>query len=312
MNDDREITPAFVQRLLRARYPDVAVLGVELVSAHDGSASRVRLRITYVAGADCGLPADMFLKRNLAVFNFPSEMYSTEVRIYRDVLPGLGLEQPTVFAIESGDDDIRFNILMEDLGTRPGARLGIVTDTTTIEEVSGLLDSMAQLHAQFWANDSLENLTWLAPAPQHAAMLFWRQHGPRLARRHMEAGHRAPLVDRDVWTDDVLWDAFDRMLDCLDSGPHTLLHGDVHAGNVYYVDGNRGGLIDWQLSLRGCWALDFAYLMITALDPEQQATHETTLLRRYLAALADRGVEPPPFDQAWLLYRQHVIYGVAM
>ena len=123
--DDREVDAARLSRLL-----GVAVTDVEVLDETAGSANRMRLRLTY-AEATSALPEVMFLKRNLADFSFPAEMYSTEVRIYRDVLPGLGIEQPAVYAIEAADDDVAFTILMEDLGTRPGARVGYVLDPTT-------------------------------------------------------------------------------------------------------------------------------------------------------------------------------------
>ena len=313
MTDARHIDATHLTGVLRSRHPGVDVATVSVLTEDEGSASRLRLALQYAPGADAGLPSRMFLKRNLAEFAFPEEMYSTEVRLYRDVLPRLPIEQPDVYAIDASTDGRSFEILMEDLGTRPGARLGIVTEPVTVEEVMGLLDTIATLHAAFWEHDSLDGeLAWLQPAPRHSAMRFWRQHGPRLARRHMERGHRSALVDRAVWTDDALWSAFDAFLLALDDGPHTLLHGDVHAGNVYYVTGGPGGLLDWQLSLRGCWALDIAYLLTTALDPKQQEAHEAGLLRHYLGRLAAAGVTPPSFDEAWLKYRQHAIYGVAM
>lgn len=311
--EDRTVDAHTLTRQLRVRHPDVEVAAVQVLTEHEGSASRLRLALQYAPGKDAGLPPTMFLKRNLAAFNFPGEMYSTEVGIYRDVLDGVDIERPAVYAIETGADDLHFTILMEDLGERPGARLGIVTQPTTIDEVAGLLDTIATLHATFWASPRLDSeLTWLQPPLQNTSMAFWRQHGPRLARRHMEKGHRAALVDRAVWTDDRLWNGFDRFLVDLDSGPHTLLHGDVHAGNVYYVNGTGGGLIDWQLALRGNWGVDVTYLLTTALDPVQQAAHEADLLRHYLDRLAAHGVTPPDFDTAWLTYRRHVIYGVAM
>lgn len=312
-SEDREVTADLLTELLQVRHPTVQVTGVQILGQDDGSASRLRLGVTYALGTGAGLAPTMFMKRNLADFNFPSEMYSTEVRIYRDVLRGLAIEKPAVYAIDSAPDDVRFTILMEDLSQRPGTRLGIVTEPTTVDEVAGLLRTIAKLHATFWGGARLDaQMPWLQPAPTNAAMNFWRQHGPRLARRHMERGHRSALVDRSVWTDDALWSAFDRFVEVVDSGAHTLLHGDVHAGNVFYVDGMRGGLIDWQLALRGCWALDVTYLLTTALEPDQRAVHEHDLLRLYLEALRSHGVTPPDFDEAWLLYRQHTIYGVAM
>src|SRR5262245_39355241 len=74
---------------LGVRQPRVEVDTVRVLDATDGSASRVRIAVAYGEGHDAGLPATIFVKRNLERFNFPSEMYSTEVRIYRDVLPAL-------------------------------------------------------------------------------------------------------------------------------------------------------------------------------------------------------------------------------
>jgi aminoglycoside/choline kinase family phosphotransferase len=312
----RALDAARLNELLRVDHPDVSVESVRVIDATDGSASRVRVAVAYEPGCDAGLPPTIFVKRNLEQFNFPSEMYSTEVRIYRDVLPALEVEQPAVYAIEAVDDRVEFTILMEDLGARSGGRLGIVTQPNTVEEVAAVLDTVAAVHAAWWGGSRLDReLPWLTPPHANAPMLFWREIGPRFARRHMERGHRAPLVDRTMWTDDALWNGFERLLDAMDSAPHTLLHGDVHAGNVYYVadDGAlRGGLLDWQLALRGCWALDLTYLLTTALDPDQLVAHEHDLIDHYLGRLSAAGVIPPDLDTAFQLYRRHVLYGVLM
>src|SRR5277367_1262334 len=110
---DRSVDAALLTRLLAANHPGVEVNDVDVLDATDGSASRMRLTVKYASGADRGLPATMFLKRNLARFSFPAEMYSTEVRIYRDILPQLDVEKPAVYAIDAAADDISFTILME-------------------------------------------------------------------------------------------------------------------------------------------------------------------------------------------------------
>lgn len=291
---------------------NVAVADVRVIDETAGSANRLRLRLEY-RDADVGLPERMFLKRNLARFNFPTEMYSTEVRIYRDVLPRLGIEQPAIYAIEADDYDVRFVILMEDLGVRPGVRVGHVLDPTTPDEVDSLLATLAQLHVAWWDGERLsKELPWLRPPTQNAAMRFWLEVGPRLARRHMASGHRASLVDAQRWSERVMWPTFERLLTADDHSPHTLLHGDVHASNVYYVAGGPGGLLDWQLSLRGCWALDVTYLLATALTPEDRRAHERSLLMAYLDRLLAFGVDSPSLDEAWLRYRQNALYGVLM
>jgi aminoglycoside phosphotransferase (APT) family kinase protein len=120
------------------------------------------------------------------------------------------------------------------------------------------------------------------------------------------------------WVHDRVWTAFDTLVAELASGPETVLHGDVHVGNTYYLppaDGDvspSGGILDWQLMLRGNWSVDVAYVVMTALDPAARAAHERSLLRGYLAELAARGVEPPDDEDAWTRYRANAVWGVVM
>jgi hypothetical protein len=48
-----------------------------------------------------------------------------------------------------------------------------------------------------------------------------------------------------------------------------------------------------------------------ALSIEDRRTHEESLLRGYLAALAAGGADPVPgWDEAWLSYRRHMLHGL--
>jgi aminoglycoside phosphotransferase (APT) family kinase protein len=310
---DRTIDAARLTRLLRTRHPGVEVAAVDVLDDTSGSANRLRLGLTYAAGADGGLPATMFLKRNLERFNFPASMYTNEVRIYRDVLPGTGVETPAIYAIEASGDDLDFAILMEDLATRPGLRIGFVLDATTPDEIASLLATLARLHAAFWGGAPIDRVApWARTPDADEAMRFWAQIGPRLTQRHLERGHRAVFADRLRWPQEHLWAAFDRMVAADSDGPHTLLHGDVHAGNVYYVADGDGGLLDWQLVVRGCWALDVGYLLTSALSIDDRRANERALLDDYLARLRALGVEAPGGDEAWRRYRQNALYGLMM
>jgi aminoglycoside phosphotransferase (APT) family kinase protein len=310
---DRTITRERMTSLLAPRHPGVEVVDVAVLGESSGSANRLRLQLTYGAGADAGLPPTMFLKRNLERFNFPVEMYATEVRIYRDVLPRTKVEAPAVFAIDAAGDDVEFAILMEDLGARPDVRIGFVLDPVSADDVDSVLTTLAALHATWWASPELDRaVAWAQPPTGDASMQFWREIGPRLVRRHLQSGHRASMVDDARLPQERLWRAFDRMLEADSEPPHALLHGDVHAGNVYYVAGEHGGLLDWQLSLRGCWALDVGYLLTSALTPADRRAHEHELVGGYLDRLGGLGVDTPTFDEAWTRYRQNALYGLMM
>lgn len=94
----------------------------------------------------------------------------------------------------------------------------------------------------------------------------------------------------------------------------TLLHGDCHVGNTYILPNGGAGLLDWQLSIRGCWAHDVTYLLVTSLSPEERRTHQRELLEHYLRELEGQpGVEVlPSFDRAWSLYRRCPVWGLVI
>ncbi|HZP30609.1 MAG TPA: aminoglycoside phosphotransferase family protein [Acidimicrobiia bacterium] len=306
------VTPERIGALLAAVRPGVVVDAVDVLDESSGSANRLRLRLRYRPGCDGGLPAELFLKRNLPEFTFPPEMYLTECRFYRDLAPHLSIETPEVFALTVDEAAGTFTLLMEDLRAR-GARLGIATDPATVDEVAGVLRTLAALHAPFWARGDLAaSFPWLDSPSDSAFVRFWREAGPRLARRHLDGRHRGGVVGDRAWVHDRVWTAFDALVDDLATGPETVLHGDVHVGNTYFLPGGGGGVLDWQLMLRGNWSVDVAYLVMTALEPPVRAAHERDLLRGYLAELAALGVDPPPAEEAWRLYRANAVWGVVM
>jgi aminoglycoside phosphotransferase (APT) family kinase protein len=49
-----------------------------------------------------------------------------------------------------------------------------------------------------------------------------------------------------------------------DSGPVGVVHGDFQPGNILYVDGRAGGLIDWELASIGSQGLDVGWLLLTS------------------------------------------------
>jgi aminoglycoside phosphotransferase (APT) family kinase protein len=49
-----------------------------------------------------------------------------------------------------------------------------------------------------------------------------------------------------------------------DSGSVGVVHGDFQPGNILYVDGRAGGLIDWELASIGSQGLDVGWLLLTS------------------------------------------------
>jgi aminoglycoside phosphotransferase (APT) family kinase protein len=96
----------------------------------------------------------------------------------------------------------------------------------------------------------------------------------------------------------------------------TVLHGDTHLGNTYLLPGTGpeapgGGLLDWQLSVRGHHMHDVNYLITTALSIAERRLHERDLLAFYLDRLAAEGVRDlPPFEATFREYRRALVWGV--
>jgi hypothetical protein len=244
----------------------------------------------------------------------PDAMYVNEVRFYREIRPQLSLETPKCFGSVFDERRRSFGVLMEDLSLRD-ARFPSAVSDVTVDEVRGLLTTLAALHAGFWESPALHaRLNWL-PTPVSGGMYpVFQAIGLDLIRNQVETNaYKAALIEPLGKTVDELWDALWKAQEMLATGPQTLLHGDPHIANTYLLRDSRGGLLDWQLTVKGRWAHDVAYLLITALRTEDRRTHERELLGFYIDELRRHGVgRPPRPEEAWLRYRQAAIWGLVI
>ena len=69
-------------------------------------------------------------------------------------------------------------------------------------------------------------------------------------------------------------------------------------------------LLDWQLVQRGMWYIDVGYHIASTLTVEDRRESERELLQQYLACLAELGVEPPPWDEAWRYISRGIVHGL--
>ena len=315
-----DFTPELLTSVLAERQPEVVVERVHVIETSrcgDGFAStadRAILGLDYAPGCDSGLPSRLLLKTMLLRSHIPDSMYRNEVRFYRDIRHELAIEAPRAFASVFDEETGQFGVIMEDLTLR-SARFPNATTPVALEEVTGLVHTLAALHAHYWASSRFQrDLSWL-PTPRSGGMYeIFKSMGLTLVRDQVEkndfkAESIRPL-NRSV---DQLWEALWKVQDILDSEPSTLLHGDPHIGNTYLLRDGNGGLLDWQLMVKGRWAHDLTYLLVTALDPDDRRKHERDLIASYLDELRRGGVERPPDEnEAWMLYRQTVVWGLVI
>ena len=244
----------------------------------------------------------------------PDAMYLNEVRFYHEIRPQLSIEAPECFGSVFDEKHRTFGVLMENLGLR-GARFPSALTSVDLDEIRGLVSTLAALHARFWQSPALDSeLDWLATPVSGGMYPVFQALGLDLIRNQVETNaYKAELIMPLGKTVDELWDALWKAQEILASGPQTLLHGDPHIGNSYLLPGARGGFLDWQLIVKGLWAHDFTYLMTTGLSTEDRRAHERDLLGFYLDELERHGVHSPPRpDEAWLRYRQAAIWGLVI
>ncbi|MFZ1862763.1 MAG: phosphotransferase [Polyangiales bacterium] len=244
----------------------------------------------------------------------PDAMYVNEVRFYRTIRPDLSIEAPQCFGSIFDEKHRSFGVLLEDLTLR-GARFPNATTHVSIEEIRGLVMTLAAFHARYWESPRLRSeLRWLATPVSGGMAPVFQALGLDLIRHQVETNaYKAALIEPLGKTVDELWAALWKGQEMLTGGPQTVLHGDPHIGNTYLLPGARGGLLDWQLMVRGRWAHDFTYLVITGLETEQRREHERALLELYLGELRRHGVDGPPDpNEAWLRYRQAAIWGLVI
>ena len=271
---------------------------IETSRCGDGFAStadRAILGLDYAPGCDSGLPSRLLLKTMLLRSHIPDSMYKNEVRFYRDIRHELAIEAPRAFASVFDEETGQFGVIMEDLTLR-SARFPNATTPVALEEVTGLVHTLAALHAHYWASSRFQrDLSWL-PTPRSGGMYeIFKSMGLELVRDQVEKNDfKAELIRPLNRSVDQLWEALWKVQDILDSEPSTLLHGDPHIGNTYLLGDGNGGLLDWQLMVKGRWAHDLTYLLVTALDPDDRRKHERDLIATYLDELRRRGVERPP------------------
>ncbi len=317
---EEDLTADVLTDVLAADSPGVQVDAVEIVATKrcgEGIAStadRMVLDLTYAEGSAGDLPERLVLKTMLVSPHAPSEMYETEVRFYNELRPSLSLETPRCYAASFDAATGQFGLLLEDL-TERGARFPNATLPVSVDEVGALLDQLASLHAQFWQSSRFAtDLAWVATSRKGGMSAIFEHHGLAIisdqVRRHP---FKQELIAPLGLSVDELWAALAVAEQSLEAAPVTLLHGDAHIGNTYLLPDGTGGLLDWQLQVRGCWAHDVVYLLSTALDPDVRRAEGTDLLGRYLDALASRGVDDAPSPaEAWEWCRRAVLWGLVI
>ncbi len=308
-----DIDDAWLTRVLQGPCPGCRVATVEPLARHAGTTARARVRVTYAdLGRGDAPPESLFVK--LAPTDLRTRLFvnlmrlgSTEVRFYREIAGGLRVELPRVYYASVSGRAQGFALVLEDLSAR-GAGFTDASQPMSVEQARLVVAGLARVHATFWESPRLgSDLAWLKARGRNAL------HGVErfLCALAVPAGVAAfgdlvpdalrTAVPRIVAARDALEDAWAR-------GPLTLVHGDAHAGNLYFLPAAVVGFLDWQVTQCGQGMRDVSYFLANSIPTTMRREHERALIDLYLRTLAECGVTAPAFDVAWHQYRLHVVY----
>jgi hypothetical protein len=293
MAEERTPIPASVDDLTAdwlsgALATDVSSL--EVIDAHSGTTGRAKIRVR----ADGSVPETLFVK--LQPFDEAQReflrmvgMGVAEAKLYAAVGDELPVRIPRVWHSSFDDTDGSFIMVLEDLEAS-GCTFPSPDDDDVLDVAISLVDELAELHAAYWERD----VPWLGT---HA--LSPGRKGDQDAEGRMAGGAAIVQSALDQFADELppafrelgdLYIARYRDIGALfNEGERTLAHCDDHIGNLF-VDHGRTGFYDWAVASQYPGVRDVAYFMCNSLPTEARRAEEDTLLSRYRAALAERGV----------------------
>ena len=283
------------------------VTAVQINGIESGTALRARIAITghpdLPARAFVKLapvrPAELLLNRYMA-------LAQTEVLVYRQVNAELAGLMPKSFGAQSDPGSSRAIVIMEDLVDRDARFLSVAAGCSATDALS-IAASLGGLHRRFWMSDRLltGDLAGLGPGVSRST-----SRGPRAwpllrmipARFHdvVPASFRgeASMLVAQRWSIAALIRTY----------PHSLIHGDTHAGNICFASG-QPVFFDWQVASCGPAIKDLSYFACTSLDTDTRREIDNQLVETYVAHLNADGVERLSFAEAWDSYRLFAFTG---
>jgi hypothetical protein len=301
-------------RVAAVRLVDAKTYGQEMVS----TAGRAMVEVDYVPGeGNTALPHRLVIKLARGVDDIMGPFYRNEVEFYARLRNELDIEAPATFGAHYDPVSHRLGLVLEDLTDR-GAKFPNVLTPVTLPQVRALLSTLARLHARFWNSSRFTgDLDWLETHVSGGVADLMNNLAPAYIQHEIDSQvFKTELVGKLGTTGAELLAGVQAVQRHQSTLSQTVLHGDTHLGNTYLLPGSGpeapgGGLLDWQLSVRGHHMHDVNYLITTALTIAERRLHERDLLAFYLDRLAAEGVRDlPQFENTFREYRRALVWGV--
>jgi hypothetical protein len=303
-----DVTPEWLTQAL-AR-PGAVVEKVEVIESHEVTNAHARIGLSYAEGDG---PTSLFCKlpptnadHHRAVGALA--MGTKEALFYGQLAPTLRVLSP--HAVATAHDDERFVLLLDDLVPAQcqvsDGTWGIPPDAAAVA-----LEDLASLHVPF-ADPAYR----AAHAPWVTVSRPTQEYG----RIHLEGAlrdHRDRLSPAYAEIAQLYLTQHDQLQEAWHLGPHTVIHGDPHIGNLYLDPRARSGglearvgFLDWGIINLNTPMRDVGYFLTMALSIDDRRRHERDLLRHYVDVRRASGLDDISYDDAWLAHRVHASYTV--
>ncbi|MBO0732641.1 MAG: phosphotransferase, partial [Acidimicrobiaceae bacterium] len=243
-----EPAPARLAEVLSPAWLTVAlgerVVEARVVDDYTTVASKVRFEAVVDGGGGTRVTRQYCVKGSFGEGSIAN--LGVEGRFLRDLAPSIGLRTPRCIYTGIDETSGRSLFIMDDL-VADGATFLNSQSTYTPELSMAALDQLALLHARTWGESKLAGLDWLADNRLTVADVI----PVDLLHKRVNDGRAAGLPEylRDGGR---IKAAMQRVTE-----PQRVcvIHGDPHSLNIYLDREGRPGLLDWQLSQVGHWAI---------------------------------------------------------
>lgn len=238
----------------------------------------------------------------------PTRVYEREHRFYEQLASETPVRTPDAYHVtcEVSEDPMaeRYLLLLEDLS---GLELGDQLAGVSPEQAESALIGLARHHARFWDRAGLENASF-APTINgplnKAGQGIYESSLPGFKEVFGDA-----LLPEMVPVAEAYGANHPLMLDRFADMPHTLVHFDYRADNLFFDEDGSVVVIDWQSISIGGGAADVGYFIGQNLSIADRRAHEDDLLHRYHDTLVAEGVAGYDYDRFFDDYRMAVLYG---
>jgi aminoglycoside phosphotransferase (APT) family kinase protein len=300
-----EIDAAWLTTALQDRHPGVSVESVEIADRAEVTNSHAWLNVGYVADSEPG-PASLFCKllpndptRRVAIAG--TQMGLREAKFYDALAPKLAMRMPMAHVVRYEEDEGgAFILLLEDLG-ESGCTVSTGPESPTPDAAAKALEDLAAMHVHFEdPSRRAAEAGWVPSpdAPSDYGKVRLKEglthHRDKLTSAFAEMAetyiaHAAAL--HAVWKE----------------GPPTVIHGDLHIGNLF-DDHGVTGFLDWGLVVVSTPLRDVSYFLNMCLSVEDRRACDADLIRHYLDVRRSLGGSSIAFDEAWKVHRLQAAY----